>query len=205
MSLSVNRFSFPRNQLLRRFNRRINTGEISVKSSVRPDTISADDSNFSRFFIFYIYLYYTHIVKLHDILYTICNSTLTFSNIYTLNIGETPGDILKLAQINDFPLMRKLTLRNLPSPQKEKKKYYDLNFKPKEKKMTEAHRTCCATHTKIIDLSTSRPIHHDKYGRTSRSGFNKQLFNTSLLIRLEYIVSEYIFSVSLLHCSLFVM
>lgn len=43
MSLSVNRFSFPRNQLLRRFNRGINTGEISVKSSVRPDTISADD------------------------------------------------------------------------------------------------------------------------------------------------------------------
>lgn len=43
MSLSVNRFSFPRNQLLRRFNQRINTGEISVKSSVRPDTISADD------------------------------------------------------------------------------------------------------------------------------------------------------------------
>lgn len=43
MSLSVNRFSFPRNQLLRRFNRRINTGVISVKSSVRPDTISADD------------------------------------------------------------------------------------------------------------------------------------------------------------------
>lgn len=43
MSLSVNRFSFPRNQLLRRFNPRINTGEISVKSSVRPDTISADD------------------------------------------------------------------------------------------------------------------------------------------------------------------
>lgn len=41
--VTISMFSFPRNQLLRRFNRRINTGVISVKSSVRPDTISADD------------------------------------------------------------------------------------------------------------------------------------------------------------------
>lgn len=41
--VTISMFSFPRNQLLRRFNQRINTGEISEKSSVRPDTISADD------------------------------------------------------------------------------------------------------------------------------------------------------------------
>lgn len=56
--------------------------------------------------------------------------------------------------------------------------------------MTEAHRKCCATNTKIIDLSTSRLIHHDNNGRTRRSGFNKQLYNTPLLNRLEDIVSK---------------
>lgn len=71
--------------------------------------------------------------------------------------------------------------------------------------MTEAHRKCCATNTKIIDLSTSRLIHHDNNGRTRRSGFNKQLYNTPLLNRLEDIVSKYIYSVSSLQCTLIVM